>query len=110
MNQGRLNRILSAGEPPLVFNHIPKTAGTSFRSILYSHFPSSEIAPASHAGALHTLKPEQRYALFAGHFTYSEITPIAPCAIHITFLRDPIARVISQYRNWHDPAHRPSYW
>lgn len=56
------------------------------------------------------LKPKHRYALYAGHFTYSDIAPIVPGAVHITFLRHPVARVISQYRNWNNPAHRPGYW
>ena len=103
-------RVLAAGEPPLVFNHVPKTAGTSFRSVLCSHFRTSEIAPATHARSLELLEPGYRYALFAGHFTYSDIAAIVPGAVHVTFLRDPVARVISQYRNWHAPYHRPGYW
>jgi hypothetical protein len=103
-------RVLGAGAQPVVFNHVPKTAGTSLGFILRSHFLESEIAPARDRQSLRTLQPENRYALFTGHFSYAEIAPFALAATHITMLRDPVSRVISQYRNWHDPAHRPDNW
>ena len=49
-------------------------------------------------------------SLIAGHFTFSRIRLLFPHSSFITFLRDPIARTISQFRSWKDPAKMTREW
>jgi Sulfotransferase family len=94
----------------IIFTHVHKTAGTSFRFILENSFGFS------HCHTNHTKKPFftqadldfakklfPRLRSIAGHnlvdaLRFSEANPF-----HMTILREPIARVISNYQasyNW----------
>jgi len=89
----------------LVFLHVPKTAGTTLRSIIMRQYPSAagfdtfgnpDAQPDLSAGMLH------------GHIHYGTV----PGARYFTMLRDPIARIVSLYNharykpasNLHDEA------
>ena len=98
------------GEDPLIFVHIPKTAGTSFWHLLQEKF-SKEDTPYSDAYSRRTPpglyyydlddKPPDwfaRYKLIWGHIFYSQVKNIP--ARKITFLRDPVKRVLSEHRYW----------
>jgi len=101
---------------PLVFSHIPKTAGTSLRASLaqalqptvqVGGFDTSlvagydlfeELAPAARA-QVH-FKPEDIPAdagLVAGHISPWTTMQRFPGADHITLLRSPALRVVSQW-------------
>jgi hypothetical protein len=105
-----------------VFIHIPKTAGSSLSAELarmrrpylnihrtYHHGETvtfsrleDEIAAHIRSGAIATARS------CSGHFTWNMAAPIRdarPDARCFTFLRDPIARVISDYRYSRTPAH-----
>ncbi len=83
----------------VVFLHIPKTAGMTFTSILKSLFPENEIFPAYQAFKLREdfEQNEKLYRLFAGHWDYSDIERFQAKPVVLTFLRDPIERMASQF-------------
>ena len=94
---------------PLVFLHIPKTAGTSFAGHVAAHFRDDEIAPP-YWGAPASLESARDKRFVAGHFLLRQaIVPFAG-AFLTTFLREPVARVQSQYRSFHDPAKLNQAW
>lgn len=103
----------------VIFLHIGKTAGTTFRTIVNRHFRRSEIhtLPRGHPDdALRppregTLKdfarlPEDRrgeFRLIQGHTIFGLHELIPRTSTYITLLRDPVALVRSQYeyvRRW----------
>jgi len=80
---------------PIVSVHVPKTAGTTFGQMLQQAFgpgfavdygPPLILAP--HVGCIH------------GHFLAEKYTGILPRARFITWLRDPIERLVSHYHYW----------
>lgn len=108
-----------------VFIHIPKTAGSSLSSELarmrrpyrnihrtYYHGETvtfsrleDEIAAVIDSGDIHEARS------CSGHFTWAMAAPIRaarPDARCFTFLRDPVQRVLSDYRYSRTPSH-PTY-
>ncbi len=83
----------------LVFLHIAKTAGTSVLRYLSSHIPTGQIM--SHGDFLHL--PGQyigqevaaRYRVISGHFGYDQVRHLLNSSRAVTFLRDPVERVLS---------------
>jgi len=92
--------------PLLVFDHLPKTAGTTFRrSYLTTALPREERCilsggeqneaerwrflsmPATKRG---------RYRIVAGHYAET-LRPYLPHARFLTLVREPVARTISEY-------------
>jgi hypothetical protein len=104
---------------PLVFIHIPKTAGTSFRLAL-----EEELGPEAFLRDYGLEAPEtselvkrtvyndcknrlyqevvlQKIYCLSGHFHASKYTDIFNCNVRmITFLRDPLQRTISEYQHY----------
>ena len=90
----------------IIFLHIPKTGGTSFRFILENTFGLSNC---------HTNQTKQRVfgqadldfarkvfpnlRSIAGHNLIDPLQLSVPDPFHMTFLREPVARVISQYQD-----------
>lgn len=125
---GRLEEFVSANrfaDELCVFIHIPKTAGSSLSAELDRMRPpyhnihrryfygdtvtfsriEDEIDAVVDSGAL----PEARSC--SGHFSWTQAAPIRaarPDARTFTFLRDPVKRVISDYRYSRTPTH-PTY-
>ncbi|MCU0464534.1 MAG: sulfotransferase family protein, partial [Anaerolineae bacterium] len=80
----------------VVFIHITKTAGTTFKDILRLHFSSSRVCPWE----LLTDTPDQpeQYQLFLGHYYYHAIRKfVREDTVFLSFLRDPIDRSVSNY-------------
>jgi len=83
----------------LAFLHIPKTAGTSLTHVLASHWDCVRIIPNHEI--VDSLKENEldKINLVAGHFyahqlKHASLRRFTP----ITVLRDPIARLFSEYR------------
>ena len=98
------NQTPPEGEPfasvPLVFIHIPKTAGTTFTTLLERDLPSASICPAYFPPDLLAISAAQlaQYRLIRGHFYLDLIVRLlGDRAQYITFLRDPVARAVSNY-------------
>lgn len=105
-------------EPILVSAHLPKTAGTSFAAALQSHF--GERYRGDYADLPMQISPPRRKwkALSAGARMRAESTNGVACvhghflplkyriglrgreARFVTWLRDPVERVISHYHYW----------
>jgi len=93
----------------LYFLHIPKTAGTTFATVLENYFDLDSICPEQ---LWHELLPEKKlnflkYKLIWGHYGYClyQILPKKP--VYITILRDPIEQTISSIEHRiHDPDPR----
>ena len=126
--QGNLAHFLDANrfaDELCVFIHIPKTAGSSLSAELnrmrppyhnihrrYFHGDTvtfsrieDEIAAVIDSGALAHARS------CSGHFTWDQAAPLRaarPDARAFTFLRDPVKRVISDYRYSRTPTH-PTY-
>jgi hypothetical protein len=93
-------------QPPrcVVFLHLPKTAGSTLRSALLLKYPSTTLLldrTSDPEGGLADVPPEvvARAEVVTGHLDYGihEHLP-RPCE-YITVLREPIARVVSMYRD-----------
>lgn len=98
----------------IIFLHIPKTAGSSFQFILENSFGISHCH-TNHAHA-HDHQSHSQRKLFeqadldfarkifpglksiAGHNLVNPLRLSAPDPFHVTFLREPVARVLSQYQ------------
>jgi hypothetical protein len=91
--------------PAVLFMHIPKTAGIAFREAIMGNYRDSAIAylygtpPGFLVGDLRRLPLEQRRALrfVIGHFQYGIHHDLPREALYVTLVREPAARVLSQY-------------
>jgi len=95
-------------QPELISIHIPKTAGTSFRNILKSVYGNDQVVrfDISMRGVVrlneqpYTDKKLPAAKVLHGHFSYEALSKnyVIPekCPV-ITWLRDPVQRVISNY-------------
>lgn len=86
----------------LIFLHIPKTAGTTLRTIVNRQYPSHTIlcGPGFELRELLRTLPEHRkraIRVLQGHMPFGLHEYLAEPAQYITMLRDPIDRVISTY-------------
>jgi hypothetical protein len=85
---------------PIVFLHIPKTAGQSIREFLSAAFPQRLLFPGqldSHL-ALYSRSELEKYSIFSGHFSWSLFEFLGNDALYFTILREPSARIVSLYR------------
>ncbi len=89
---------------PIIFLHIPKTAGTTIRHLLSLGFGRDEVLDLDltrprEVELWQTLSGEtlRRYRLIAGHFRYDFIVAKVPQGRIFTFLRDPIERCLSLF-------------
>jgi hypothetical protein len=100
----------AAPDDTVVFLHIPKTAGNTVTWLLDRHYaadrryavPTSpkEIPPLEEILAgLRSLPPDQlqRLDLLTGHFPYGVHAALPRRARYMTFVRDPVERVVSLY-------------
>jgi sulfotransferase famil protein len=96
---------MKRGDTTLIFLHIPKTAGTTLHHILERCYPKDQIFtfkdPIDQA-AIEKFKrlAESRhepYRLLKGHLSFGFHRHLAGPWTYFTFLREPIARVLSFY-------------
>jgi hypothetical protein len=84
------------------FLHVPKSGGTSFDAFLSGFFTAEEHAPPElqiERPDLWSLHDQSAHRYRHGAFWLNDVLPQRPNAHFVTFLRDPIKRVISHY--WH---------
>lgn len=89
----------------LIFLHVPKTGGTTFRSILDQNYQPSETLifnGDSHPEELErfTKLPESdraQYRLIKGHLGFGLHRFVPGNSTYVTFLREPVARALSFY-------------
>ena len=92
-------------KPTVIFMHVPKTAGTAFREAIAANFAQSEIAyqypgpPGFLTTDLRELPLEQRRAfrMVIGHLQFGVHETLPQNSDYITIVREPAARVLSQY-------------
>lgn len=92
----------SGPDRPLVFLHLPKTAGMTLRGILETVYAGHAIEFLSNFGgelrafAERPIDERRSVALLAGHISWGAQAAL-PGARTITVLRDPVERMISVY-------------
>jgi hypothetical protein len=98
----------------LAFLHIPKTAGTAFGAALAQHFaqediastPSMDLAAGGANPMLGQSAPAYRALGIGSHLDHDKLDAISAGLpkgerlFIVTVLREPRARLISQYRHW----------
>lgn len=98
---------------PVVFYHIPKSAGTTLNRILRKNYPPgsvvlSGINTQAFMAELKAWSPEQlaQVKLLQGHFPFGFHEALPGRARYFTILRDPVERVISYfYHAKREPLH-----
>lgn len=102
---------IKALDKPLVFLHIPKTAGTAFVNYLHANMAIPDVIAPPFMGDLSTIGLDnQNFLLYWGHLEYGIVKEIRREVYFLTFLREPLARVISQYKSWHKPENLTEEW
>src|SRR5215471_17511562 len=90
----------------IVFQHIPKTGGTTFRFILENNFGISnchsnqarkDVFTQADLNRARKIFPWMRS--IGGHNLLDPVSLSMPDPFYITFLREPITRVISRYQD-----------
>lgn len=86
-------------ENPIVFLHIPKTAGQTIHNELAAWVGAPNVSPVR----VHSqVRPDERqmppgYALYSGHIDWTELDLLPPARLVLTVLRDPRERIASFY-------------
>lgn len=101
---------------PVIFDHIPKCAGTSINKYLYSYYPSRFIyrvgANNNRVKQFKSLSREEqaRYKFINGHFANFLVDDVNSCFNSIAVFREPIDRIVSHYyyikRSKKHPLHK----
>ncbi|WJN57200.1 sulfotransferase family 2 domain-containing protein [Pseudomonas sp. SO81] len=92
--------------PRLVFVHSPKTGGTTFHDLLASLYAEDRVCPERFNGLKnHPAGMLAHYHLFSGHYDLVSCQLIPGEKQIVTFLREPVSRLISLYNFL--KAHRP---
>lgn len=88
-------------EDRLVFMHIEKTAGSTAHHVLAQSFPEEQVCP-HRFNNLNYFPPEHlaRYRFFMLHSHLRMMRTIPQPLKFATFLREPVARMLSHYRFW----------
>lgn len=92
--------------PPIIFLHIPKTAGQSVHNYLSRVFKEQDICPARENFQLcgYSLKTRKNFKLFSGHLDWAQLYGLHADAFTFSILRDPVDRIISFYNFMHREA------
>ncbi|MES2818603.1 MAG: hypothetical protein V4812_06395 [Pseudomonadota bacterium] len=92
--------------PRLVFMHCPKTGGTTLHELLVQSFSTSQICPERFNGVKNLPTGQLlQYQFFSGHYDLISCQLIPGAKRIITFLREPVGRLLSLYNFLR--AHRP---
>jgi hypothetical protein len=85
-----------------IFNHVPKTGGTSLLAVCRDNLEPTEISPHldDHEIRLRPAVRFENYRLIAGHFSLLTQMEFCRNRYSMTLLRDPIKRIFSAYTFW----------
>lgn len=105
MNNSKNTLYLDKKKHTLIFFHLPKTGGTTMHVILRRHYRSAHIFrtdPEAHWESLRIFRElsdeeKSKYQLITGHMRFGIHDDLKKPSYYITFLRDPVQRVISYY-------------
>ena len=92
-------------DPFYLFMHIPKTAGTTFRSIVDEQYGFQNVLTYYNQNSTQLLDNLEMtlqagfhdYRALIGHFQYGVHLPLTWPSKYVTFLRDPVERAASSY-------------
>lgn len=97
--------------------HIPKAAGSSFKSLLWKNLPTDRVFNframsmdkdvEDFRAATRTVR--DRFDAVQSHVPFGLHEYLNPWAEYVTILRDPIGRIVSQYRYVYSTPHHPDY-
>lgn len=97
----------------LIFMHIPKTAGTSLRSIFERFYDTEDIYTIyeDHIKEFKDVPDDKKIKIkvFFGHVSFGVHNYIPQPASYVTFLRDPGERVLSLYAHVSKDKNHPYY-
>ena len=93
-------------QKPLFFLHLPRTAGTTIDAILTRHFAPQEVLKIYAEQEYREHREHSReelaaYKYITGHLLLTGMTPPTFCNTEVdvfTLLREPIGRLVSEYR------------
>ena len=86
-------------EPPLFLFHIPKCGGTTAHALIAQKFHEKEIYHIlGHNEFFMKFDEFEGIKFFTGHIEYYYGKLVVPEMRSITFLRDPLDRIVSQYQ------------
>lgn len=106
---------MNATQPTLIFVHIPKTAGGTLNSIIPRYYPKERIylhqAGDAAREEFNSLSSSNKNELRAihGHLYFGIHKELERPYFYVTFLRDPIDRLISAYYFIRERPHHPKY-
>jgi len=86
----------------IIFQHIPKTAGTSLANVILSQFKEDHKFVCGRDGVLNNFisldqNRKNQIKLLIGHVDFGIHKYFDDESLYITFLRDPVKRVVSHY-------------
>ena len=97
---------MSSAVTPIVFLHVPKTAGQTIHNELARMVGAAAVSPVRvHTQALKGPQMPPGFALYSGHLDWAEIDTM-PDRFVFTVLRDPAERIASFYFFLLDEAQR----
>lgn len=93
-------------EEKVVFLHLPKCGGTTLHALLQAWYGADLVHQERFNGLYRATAADlAAHCVFSGHYDYYSTTLVPGAPRRITFLRDPLARLVSLY-NFHR-AHTP---
>ena len=82
-----------------LFDHLPKTGGTAFRTVLEEMFGRQSVSPHIEGRSeIWALQRYSKYRVISGHFVAQQPGDLGAAGrAHLTILRHPVERAISEY-------------